>query len=93
MGKTIGHPFTVGETSPAWNRDVAAYPVMAMAQHQLKRPDEARTALDRAVAIAKTNLPQLDSGDLGQDWPDWVIAHILLQEAQALMAGQPATAK
>jgi serine/threonine-protein kinase len=85
VGKSMGKPATVGGLSPAWNRDVAACSVQAMAQYKLKRSDEARAALARGVAIAQTNLPQRDSGDLGEDWADWLVAHILLREAQALI--------
>jgi tetratricopeptide (TPR) repeat protein len=71
-------------------RDVQAYAVLAMAQHQLKHPDEARAALGKAVQITRTELPQLESGDLGLSWLDWADAHILLREAKALIAGDTA---
>jgi tetratricopeptide (TPR) repeat protein len=71
-------------------RDVQAYAVLAMAQHQLKHADEARAALAKAVELTQTKLPQLDSGDLGPQWWDLLIAHILLREAHALMEGETA---
>jgi len=63
-----------------------------MAQLQLKRPDEARKTLAEAADLAKTKLPKLESSALVEDWPEWLIAHILLREAKALMEAQPAAA-
>ena len=74
-------------------RDVEAYMVMAMAQHRSRQPDQARAALAKGVEIAETKLPKLDSGDLGDDWLDWIIAHALMSEAKALLGTQPATAE
>ena len=74
---------------------VEAYMVLAMAKCQLKQIDEARSALAIGVEIAETKLPKLDSGGLGYDWADWVIAHALMREAKALIehAPQPASEK
>ena len=92
MRNVIGHPMNVGSPSPAWQRDVAAYSVMAMAQHQLKQAAEAHAALAKASGLAQTKLPQLGSDNLEQDWVDLLIAHILLREAMELVEGQPAPA-
>jgi Flp pilus assembly protein TadD len=73
-------------------RDVEAYMVLAMAQHQLKRAEEARSALAKGVEIAETKLPKLDSGDLGGSWNDWIIAHALLREAKAMIESQSTSA-
>ena len=86
VGKSIGQPATVGESAPDWNRDAAAYAVMAMAQHQLQRSDAAHAALAKAADIVNTKLPKLESGALEDNWADWLIAHLLLREAQALIA-------
>jgi hypothetical protein len=32
-------------------------------------------------------LPQMATGDLGNRWIDWIIAHALLKEAKALIKG------
>ena len=69
------------------NRDVEAYMVLAMAHAKLGRPEEARTALAKGVGIADRDLPKRDSGDLGDEWNDWVIAHQLMREARALLEG------
>jgi hypothetical protein len=60
-----------------------------MAQHCSKQADEANAALAKGVEIAESNLPKLDSGDLGDGWIDWIIAHALMREAKALIEGQP----
>jgi hypothetical protein len=67
--------------------------VLAMAQQQLKQPDEARKAFAKGIEIEETKLPKLDSGDLGTGWywRDWIIAHALMSEAKALIEGQPST--
>src|SRR6185503_19919470 len=74
------------------NRGVQAHMVLAMAQHQLKHPDEARTALAKGVAIAETKLPKLANGELDVGWNDWIIAHSLMREAKMLIEGKPAAA-
>jgi serine/threonine protein kinase/Flp pilus assembly protein TadD len=86
MRKVIGQPVSVGGPLPAWERDVAAWAVLAMAQHQMKQSEEARAALAKASQLAQTKLPQLSAENLEQDWVDWLIAQILLREAQALVA-------
>jgi len=68
-----------------YRRDVQAYSVLAMAQHRLHREGEAHTTLRKAIGVAETNLPKLDSGDLGPDWHDWIIAQTLLREAKGLV--------
>ncbi|HUK82304.1 MAG TPA: hypothetical protein VLZ12_06695, partial [Verrucomicrobiae bacterium] len=78
---------------PGWthererNRTAAALLVQAMAHHRLNQADEARTSLATATEIIQTQFPQLESGDVGRDWPDWLIAHILQREAMALIGG------
>jgi hypothetical protein len=93
LSKTIDQPTTVGGTGPDWNRDAAAHSVLAMAQHQLEHPGEAREALAKAPEIADTKLPKIESAGLQDNWADWIIAHILLREAQMLIERQSVTAK
>jgi tetratricopeptide (TPR) repeat protein len=82
---------------PGWTREAernssaAAYFVLAMAHQQSRQIEEAQSALAKGVEIVQTQVPPLATGDIGRDWPDWLIAHILLREAQALIEGQPAT--
>jgi eukaryotic-like serine/threonine-protein kinase len=66
-------------------RDAEAYMVLAMAHYRSGQADEARIALAKGVEIAEKKLPRLDSGDLGDGWLDWIIAHALLREARALI--------
>jgi len=94
VGKSIGQPTMVGGPRP----DAAAYSVLAMAQHQLKRPEEASAALAEAAAIVNTKLLKLENAALDENWVDWLIAHALLREAQGLIAqaapsGNPSTGK
>lgn len=74
-------------------RDAESYLVLAMAEHQLAHPKEARTALEEGVGIIETQMPKAGSGDLGfGDWQDWIITHAWLREAKALIEAKPATA-
>jgi serine/threonine protein kinase/tetratricopeptide (TPR) repeat protein len=65
-----------------------AYPVLAMAHHQLKQKAEALAALNEGTALANGKLPKRDSDDLGADWQGWIFAQVLMDEATALI--QPA---
>lgn len=56
-----------------------------MGGQQLKQPDEARNSLAQAAQIFETNLPKLESGDLGENWPEWLVARLLLREASELL--------
>ena len=89
VGKSIGQPTMVGGPRP----DAAAYSVLAMAQHQLKRPEAARAALAKGAEIVNTKLLKLERAVLDENWIDWLIAHILLREGQTLIERQPATVK
>ena len=73
------------EAGYAFHRDAAAYAVLAMAQHRLGHATDAQSALAKAVDLTQTKLPPLDRGNLGEDWHDVVIAHLLLREAKALI--------
>ena len=66
------------------NRDLAAAAVLAMAQHKLNHPEAVRAALTRSSQI-EAKLPRLEDGDLGASWVDWLIGHLLLREATALI--------
>jgi len=72
---------------PGWthererNRIAAALLVEAMAHHRLNQPDAAREALAKATEIIQTQMPSAGSGDVGRDWPDWLVVQILQREA------------
>ena len=91
MGKVIGQPMNVGRPLPPLERDVAAYAVLAMAQHQLKQTGAARESLAKATDLAETKLPHLGTNDLERDWVDWLIAHIFLREAKTVLGGESTT--
>ncbi len=56
-----------------------------MAQQQLKQGEAARKALAQATEVFEIRLPKPDAGDLGENWPEWLISHILLREANGLV--------
>src|SRR5678815_5459159 len=89
MRKSIDDPFY----GSGHMRYVSSYMVLAMAQLQLKQHDEARAAFSKGIEIEEAKLPKLDSGYLGTEWywRDWIIAHALMNEARALIEGQPPT--
>jgi tetratricopeptide (TPR) repeat protein len=70
-------------------RDLQAYMVMAMAQWHLKQPPHARAALVTGLDLARTDLPQLDDGNLAESWHDLLRAHILMREAKSLIEPAP----
>jgi serine/threonine protein kinase len=62
-----------------------AYAILAMSQFQRGQTNEAHAALVNCDQVIETRMPKLDSGDLGQDWRDWIIAHALQREANDLI--------
>ncbi len=73
------------QADPIPERAVQTLCILALAQHQLQHTAEAGAALTKAAGIARTKLPQLDSGDLGDGWWDYLLAQMLLREAQGLI--------
>jgi len=67
---------------------VEANLVMGMSQFRLGQLDTARASLDKAEEIEQTQLPKMESGDLGSSWIDWIVAHALLKEARELIKKQ-----
>jgi tetratricopeptide (TPR) repeat protein len=59
--------------------------VLAMSQQQLNHAGEAHTALAKGLDIIKRDGPDMESGDLGPSWSDWLIADALLKEAKELI--------
>jgi tetratricopeptide (TPR) repeat protein len=73
---------------PATGQDflqAQAWLVQAMAQSQSMQANDSREALAKGAEIIQTQMPTLESGDIGEYWTDWIIAHELLNEAQALI--------
>jgi tetratricopeptide (TPR) repeat protein len=71
---------------------VEGYMALAMAQHQMSQTNEARATLAKGVAKADA-LNKLETGDIGPDWRDWIIAHALMKEAKALIHGETAASE
>jgi tetratricopeptide (TPR) repeat protein len=69
-------------------RTVQAYMTLAMAQHQLKQPEQARATLAQGVQLADARLPKFSKESGPEDrGNDWIIAHALMREARALIEG------
>jgi serine/threonine protein kinase/tetratricopeptide (TPR) repeat protein len=64
---------------------VAAAAVLAMSQWQLQQADQALRTLSDAITLSQTRLPAFESGDLGGNWSEWLIARILMREAGSLI--------
>ena len=56
-----------------------------VAHHRLGQADEARQSLAKARRIMETELPQVESGDLGRSWHNWMICQVLRREATELL--------
>jgi len=67
------------------HRDAQACLVLAIAQHQCGRHDDAVVALKKGAAIVENKLPKLEGRDFDPNWPNWIVAHVLLEEATALV--------
>jgi eukaryotic-like serine/threonine-protein kinase len=66
--------------------DVAAFAVLAMAQHQIGRREQAFAALDKAEAVVAKKMGDPGTGrPYARDWDDWLRSRILLDEARKLM--------
>ncbi len=68
-----------------FERDAAAYLVLALAQKQLKQEASARIALGKAREIVDGKIPKLNGDDLGPYWVDVIIANTLLREARTMI--------
>jgi len=79
---------------PGWthererNRSAAAYVVEAMSYQKLHQAEAARRALKQAADIIQLQFPTLESGNLGREWPDWLIVHHFLREATTRTQGK-----
>jgi serine/threonine protein kinase len=62
--------------------------VLAMAHWQLGQTNEALVAFRQGIQIERAKSRKLESGDLGEAWGDWIIAHTLMDEAKALIEGK-----
>jgi tetratricopeptide (TPR) repeat protein len=73
-------------------RNAQAYLVLAMAQHESGQLAECRVAMDKGEQIIQA-MPKLESGDIGETWNDWIIVHLLRNEAKAMIGSQPVKAE
>ena len=73
------------------NNDVK-HRTLAMAQHQLNQTEQARVTLVKGLEIAEARFPKAGKASLDEQWHDWIIAHVLMREAKALIEGKSAQA-
>ena len=79
------------QTLPGWshewerNRQAVAYVVEAMDQYQMRNDVAAQTALRKGNDIIATQFPVSGGGDVGHDWPGWLMARILRREARSMI--------
>jgi hypothetical protein len=73
----------------ALNTSIAA--VLALAQQQLQRTNEASASFAKAEEWYEANQAKLSGADFGPDWRDWLSAIILLREASSTVSPVPAT--
>src|SRR5262249_15508831 len=66
-------------------RTVQAYMVLAMAQYQSKKGDEARASLTTGLKLAAERMPDLKA----INWHDRLSAHFLMQEAKRVLSQGP----
>jgi serine/threonine protein kinase len=66
------------------NRRLEIQSIMAMTRHQLGRAVDARDTLNDAITTANEKTDILQRG-LGDEWPDWIFSHALLNEAKSLI--------
>jgi hypothetical protein len=48
--------------------------------------------MDKGEQIIQA-MPKLESGDIGETWNDWIIVHLLRNEAKAMIGSQPVKAE
>jgi tetratricopeptide (TPR) repeat protein len=67
--------------------------VLAMAQFQLKRTQDARDALNKCTEVVGSELPKFTDKELGGDWRGLIIVHALQSEAKQLIDNDPSSAR
>ena len=81
-----------------FRNEIEAGAILSMASFQLNKTNDARAALSKARETIKTKMSDGENGifraawskgEVTYNWADWLVAHILLREAQALIQGKP----
>jgi eukaryotic-like serine/threonine-protein kinase len=65
------------------------YAILAMADQQLHKDDDARAALTNCDDVIEHRFEKLGPEGIGQDWRDWIIGRALQTEARGLIKGSP----
>ena len=74
-----------------FERVAGACAVLSMSEQKLGQAGKARSTLAAGEQVIDTKLPKLESGDLGADWPGWIAAHSLIEEARGVVEKPAAT--
>jgi predicted transcriptional regulator len=88
MQKVAAMPMVSSHTDSLFNADAVV--IIACAQQQLQQTDQARASLAQAKDALRAGRPD-PKNDLGTNWPDVLIAQVLLREASQLIAGTTTT--
>jgi serine/threonine protein kinase len=81
-----------GVNSSSRHSRAHAAAIMAMSHFRLNQVDAARTMLADCNQVIE-KLPTLESGNVGDGWRDWIIAHALQSEAKRMIDGEAASAE
>jgi serine/threonine protein kinase/Tfp pilus assembly protein PilF len=71
--------------SPSWEAHAHALAVLAMADWQLGKKDEARASLTKGIVLAPVILPATVAASPGNEWLAWLFARVQLDEAAELI--------
>ena len=63
--------------------------IQAMAYHRMGHTEEASATMAKATELLQTQFPQIDSGDIGRGWPEWLMVQILAREAKEFLSTSP----
>lgn len=74
--------------SPRLDAHGHAYAVLAMADWQLGKKDQAQAMLAKGERLAPTQLPAQEAEDSGNAWMAWLFARVSLDEATVLIASE-----
>jgi tetratricopeptide (TPR) repeat protein len=83
---TLSNVVSLTETNPFLASE--AHLTMAMSQWKLNQANSGRESLKRGADLITEKMATLESGDIGEAWVNWIIAHALLIEARTLIEGE-----
>jgi tetratricopeptide (TPR) repeat protein len=75
----------LGNANKSPEREAQALFFLAMAQHRLGLVKEAKETLAHAIQLIGNRLQRIEDGILGENWSEWIRAHVLLREARLMI--------